>query len=154
MVVKTSVVEAKGIGKKDYTQGIEFSVEPTIRSYQEVYSNWQAVAVVAGATVQTDITIPGGHVAIAYDFYATFPTLTLLRMVVEAVDAGVIVGIIRESKHGSITKHLTKGFPFLDIVRFTLENLSSVDLVVNIGVVGIYTDEEHYYLTTALPYIP
>jgi hypothetical protein len=144
--VITFAFEAKGIGRKDYSSGVELSVEPTIRSYQSVYSEWQTIAVAAGATVIRNIVIPSGYVAIVYDYFATFPTLTLLRLVVETIDDGVVGPVVKESSYGSISKHLAKGFPFLQTIRFTVENLSTVALDVNIGAVGIYTDEEHYYL--------
>lgn len=147
-ITATFPVAERGVGRRDYSSGIEFSVEPTIRSYQSVYSEWQTIAVAAGATVVTDIAIAGGYVAIAYDFYATFPTFTLLRLIVETVSDGVVGAVIKESGYGSIAKHLAKGFPFFQTIRFTVENLGPNDLEVNIGAVGIYTDEEHYYLLT------
>lgn len=144
--VTTFAFESRGIGRKDYSSGIEFAVEPLIRSYQEVYSDWQTIAVAAGATVIKDIAITSGYVAIVYDFFATFPTFTLLRLLAQAVSAGVASNIIMESGYGSIQKHLAKGFPFFQTIRFIVQNLGAVALDVNIGAVGIYTDEQHYYL--------
>ena len=144
--VQTFAFEARGVGRKDYSSGIEFAVVPLIRSYQEVYSEWQTIAVAAGATVIKDIAIAGGYVAIVYDYFATFPTFTLLRLLAQALTDGVASNVIMGSGYGSIQKHLAKGFPFFQTIRFTVENLGTVDLDVNIGAVGIYTDEEHYYL--------
>lgn len=150
MPVETFVVEARGIGRADYSTGIEAAVEPTIRSYQQVYSHWEEVTVPAGADLVTDIAIPGGYVAIVYDFFATAPVLSLLSLDVYAISNGIPFGAITKSGYGSIEEHLPKGFPFFETIRFTVHNFSDADLDVNIGAVGIYTDETHYYLTVGV----
>lgn len=145
-VTSIITVEARGIGVRDYSSGIEFSVEPTIRSYQEVYSNWQVVSVPAGADLVTNIAIPSGYVAIVYDFFASIPLPTLLGLTVAAVSGALIANVLTKRDYGTVVEHLSKGFPFFETMRFTIHNFHSVALDVNIGAVGIYTDEEHYYL--------
>lgn len=147
MPIETSIVPAKGIGRKDYSSGVEFSVEPVIRSYQSVYSAWDCVTVPAGADLTVDVQIATGYVAIVYDFYAVIPQHTLLGLAVAAVSGGVVAPIITKQGYGSIMEHLSKGFPLFEMIRFTITNFSDVDLDVDIGAVGIYTDEDHYYLT-------
>jgi len=142
----TFTVPAKGVGRADYSTGIEFAVEPTIRSYQQVYSHWETVTVPAGADLVTDIDILGGYVAIVYDFFVTAPVLSLLSLAVDAVSDGIPSGVIVKSGYGSIAEHLPKGFPFFEVIRFTVHNFSDADLEVNIGAVGIYTAETQYYL--------
>jgi len=147
MTVKTSIVEAKGVGRKDYSSGVELSVEPVIRSYQSVYSAWDLVTVPAVSDLIVDIPIATGYVAIVNDFFASFPGLTLLEMKVKAVSNGVVADIVAKSGYGSVVAHLPKGFPFDEIVRFILHNYAAFDILVDIGAVGIYTDSEHYLLT-------
>jgi len=149
MKVETLIAKAKGVGRKDYSLGVEFSVEPVIRSYQSAYSEWDYVTVPAGADLTVDVAIPTGHVAIVYDFFASFPNLTLLEMKVRAVSGGVVGEVGAKSGYGSVIIHLPKGFPFDEIVRFVLHNYAAFDVDVDIGAVGIYTDLEHYTLTVA-----
>ena len=149
----TFVFPARGVGRRDYSLMIEHAVEPTIRSYQGVYSEWQTISVDAGDDTQVDIAIPGGNVAIVYDFFASAPVSTLLALTVYAVSDAIAGLVIRRTKYGSIAAHLTKGFPFLGIIRFVVHNYSAVDLVdvVDIGAVGIYTSEQEYYLRIVTP---
>lgn len=147
-VERTYAVEAEGIGRRDYSTGTEFSVEPVIRSYQSVYSSWDYVTVPAGSDLTVDIAIPTGYVAIVYDFYATGPYSTLLEMNVQAISGGVSGDVVTKSGYGAIVSHLPKGFPFDEIIRFVLHNYAVFDVDIDIGAVGIYTDQEHYLLTT------
>lgn len=145
--VTTFTFEARGIGRKDYSTGVEFSVEPLIMSYQDEYSSWQTVTVPAGSDLVTDILIPGGHVAIVYDYFASITQMTLLGLLVQAVSGLVVHNVVTKQGYGTVAEHLLKGFPFFEIIRFTIHNFHTAPLDVNIGAVGIYTDEEHYYLT-------
>ncbi len=151
MKTETFAVVATGVGRADYTQGTELSVEPTIRSYQSVYNSWQTITVPALGNLVTDVAIPGGHVAILYDFFATIPLKALLGLRVFAVSGIVVSEVLNRYKYGSIDAHLSKGFPFFQTLRFTVYNYMATPLDVNIGAVGIYTDEEHYYLSTSPP---
>lgn len=142
-------VPVKRVGRSDYSTGIEFSVEPVIRSYQSAYSNWDTVTIPAGADLTTDIAIPGGFVALVYDFFATAPVSSLISMLVQTISEGVIYTVVSKSDYGSVVSHLPKGFPFFEVLRFVLHNYADEDIDVDIGAVGIYTDEEHYYLISA-----
>jgi hypothetical protein len=155
MPVEIFAVPAVGIGRRDYSSTTEFTVEPTIRSYQQVYNNWQVISVPGGADKVVDIAIPGGFVVIVYDFFAAVPDLLLLRLLVETVhSSGLALGIVSAVRYGSIAEHLPKGFPFFQKMRFTVHNYDAVARDAEIGAVGIYTDEEHYYqvLPQAAPF--
>lgn len=147
MPIRTFAVAPSGVGRRDYSTGIESSVEPVIGSYQEVYSEWQTVTVPAGNDLVTDIAIAGGYVAIVYDFFASAPLLALLGMTVEAVSGATVGTVLSKQGYGTIVEHLAKGFPFFETLRITIHNFHTEALDVNIGVVGISTNEEHYYLT-------
>jgi len=149
----TFVFPARGVGRKDYSLTIEHAVEPVIRSYQGVYSEWQTISVDAGDDTQVDIAIPVANVAIVSDFFVSAPVSTLLGLTVYAVSDAIAGLVIRRTKYGSIAEHLTKGFPFFEIVRFVVHNYSAADLVdnVDIGAVGIYTSEQEYYLRIVTP---
>lgn len=144
MPAPTFAVPITGVGRADYSDGVEFSVEPTIRSYQQVYSEWRTVTVPAGADLVVNIPIPTGYVAMVYDFFATVRDLILLRMLVQSVSGVVIADVITQQRYGSLAAKLPKGYPFFANVRFTIHNYGIVARDVNVGAVGIYTDVSHY----------
>ena len=146
MPVKTFTVEKIGIGRADYSAGIEFSVEPVIRSYQDVYSYWDTLTVAPGSSEIKDVAISLGYMVLLYDFFATHPTNQMISLSVYTVAAGVAGRVVEESKHGSISKHLSKGFPFFETVRFKVENMGEDVLDINIGTMGIITSREEYFL--------
>lgn len=143
---ETFAVPVKGVGRKDYSAGIEFSVEPVIRSYQDVYNYWDTLTVAPGSSETKDVEINLGYMVLLYDFFATHPTNQMISLSVYTVAAGVAGRVVEESKHGSISKHLSKGFPFFEIVRFKVENMGEDILDINIGTIGIITSREEYFL--------
>lgn len=143
---ETFAVPVKGVGRKDYSAGIEFSVEPVIRSYQDVYNYWDTLTVAPGSLETKDVVISLGYMVLLYDFFATHPTNQMISLSVYTVAAGVAGRVVEESKHGSISKHLSKGFPFFEIVRFKVENMGEDILDINIGTIGIITSREEYFL--------
>lgn len=148
VVEKTWTVEAKGIGKVDYSSGIEFSVEPVISSWQSVYIYREAVIVPAGGSLITDVQVDLGQVALLYNFYASIPSNRLIRLKIDAVDSlGAVAFVIDRSSYQTIAAPLLRGFSFLNIIRFTVYNYGSVDEEnMRIGCAGFYTTAEEYYI--------
>ena len=145
-IVKTLPVKAKGVGRKDYSETTEFSVQSVIRSYQQVYNYWETVTVGAGATVVKDIPITSKYVALVYDFYASMPQSHLFRMTITAI-SGPITGVVAtKNGYGSIYIQLSKGFAFFQTIRFTLQNFGAFSSDITIGAIGIFTDERNYNL--------
>lgn len=138
--------EERGIGRKDYSAAVEFSVEPIIRSYQEDYSYWDTITVAAGDIVTKDVAISTGYVVLLYDFFATIPTYELISLSVFAISDGVVGRVIEETKYGSIDAHLSKGAPFFQTIRFRVENMGENSLDINIGTTGIETTRSTYLL--------
>lgn len=146
MPATTFAVEPKGVGRKDYSSGTEMSVEPVIRSYQDVYSHFDTVTVPAGATVVKDVSVDLGFVVLLYDYFAAIPSTQLVSLSVRSVTAGIAARFLEVSKHGSITEHISKGVPFFETVRFSITNSGAIDVDVTFGAVGIITSRENYYL--------
>lgn len=151
--IKTFAFEAKGVGRKDYSSGIELSVEPVIRSYQDVWNHWDTVTILPGASQTINIALATGKVALLYDFYAQIQTNELIEMRVYTVTAGVAGRVVQKSKHGSIAEHLSKGFPFYEIVRFILYNRGENSIDFTYGAVGIVTGREEYFMQM-FPQVP
>jgi len=150
MPVEVFTVNAKGVGRKDYSSMIEHSVEPVIRSYQEDYSYWDTITVAAGAQETKDVEITTGYVVLLYDFFASIPTNQLISLSVFAVSDAAVARIIEVSKHGSIDAHIAKGVPFFQTIRFRLENMGGEDIDINFGTLGIITSRETYFLLAPL----
>lgn len=149
MPVKEFIVESRGVGRKDYSQIVEHTVEPVIRSYQSLYNDWDEITVPAGADFTHDFTIDSEYVAMVFDFFASAPVSSLLRMLIQSVDIEtLIVGItVDECGYGRVEKHISKGSPFQDIIRFVIHNFGDSDVDVTIGAIGILTEAKQYQLT-------
>lgn len=148
MNVETSVVTARGVGRKDYSGATEMSVEPLISSWQSVYLYHEGLFVPAGGYMVRDVETPLNQVVLLYDFFASIPANRLIRLKVEAVDAlGVPYVNVDETAFQTVTQHISKGYPFFKTIRFTAYNYGD-DNEWNfwIGCAGLYTSEEQYYV--------
>lgn len=147
MKVSIFTVPARGIGRKDYSEATEKFVEPVISSWQSVYLYRQLVTVPAGGSVVTNVAVPLNQVVLLYDFFASIPANSLIRLVVESIDqAGTAVIVVDESAYQTVVTHLLKGFPFFITIRFTTYNYGGVDQGFRIGCSGLYTSLEEYFI--------
>lgn len=142
----TFPVIARGIGRKDYSTATEVSVEPVISSWQSVYLFYKQVIVPAGGSLVTDVEVELDQVVLLYDFFASIPANRLIRLVVEAVDPlGITAPTVDETAYQTIETHISKGYPFFKIIRFTTYNYGDVDeKYFRIGCAGLYTTKEQY----------
>lgn len=144
-----TTVAARGTGRKDYSQNIEFIVEPLIRSYQQQYTYYDEYDDVApGSSAIVDIPITTGTVAFVYDFrLATFAKI-LIGLTIQAVGTdGVVAHVAYARGYTNLYHNIPAGFPFFNIIRATYYNLSdkTADLVLSMS--GMYTSEKEYHLT-------
>ncbi|GAH04933.1 unnamed protein product [marine sediment metagenome] len=84
---KTFAVVPTGVGRPDYSQNVEKSVEPQIRSWQQEYQHFEEIDVPAGESITTEIPITAQTVVIVYDFYLSAPRNVLLHMKLEFLTA-------------------------------------------------------------------
>ncbi len=150
MRTEVYAVVSRGIGRRDYSQGIEESVEPLTSSYQESYSDWDFQLVPAGGSITRNFAIPTGRVIVAYDFWASFPQFTLLQLQVLAYRIlpapPVLSQVLITTAYGSIETRVTKGEPFYSgDARFVITNYAANDVWVSFGFAGIAVDEGQYY---------
>lgn len=149
MPVHEFAVEERGIGRKDYSLMTEFSVEPTIRSHQSLYSYCDLITVPANSSKVIDVEIPLEQVVLLYDFLASIPSNNLVRMVVTAVAPDESTGIaIDKTSYQAVEAHLLKGYIFFHIIRFTLYNYRDAEeTFMRISCNGLYTSEKEYYMS-------
>lgn len=144
---QTFVVIATGVGRKDYSQQVEQSVEPIVRSYQNSYL-LDEVYVVNGLSTRTiDVTIPANTVVLLYDFLASQVTAAnILGLQVLAIDSAGLVNSIF-SKYGiqAVEHHHSRGAPVFQRIRIVLTNTAVGAVTVYVTIAGIVTGVEEYY---------
>jgi len=139
-------VTTTGVGRRDYSQNIEESVEPEIRSYQAEYKHFEGMDVEAGATVQTEIKITEETVIMIYDFWLSTPSNAMLHLQVEFFSkAGTWEEMADKSSLQTVEIHYTRGFPLFDKYRISVTNYGLNDIVALFSAHGIVTSEEIYY---------
>jgi hypothetical protein len=135
-----------GVGRKDYSQQVEYSVEPIVRSYQESYVLDEVYNVGAGLTRTIDVTIPLDSVVLLYDFIASQTGGTLLNFQVFAVDsAGVASSIFSKYGFQRVEHHHSRGAPVFQQIRIALTNFALVGVSVYVTIAGIVVGSREYY---------
>ncbi len=139
-------VVSTGVGRPDYSQSVELSVEPEIRSWQEEYKHFEEIDVSAGDSVTTEIDITEETVVIVYDFYLSAPRNVLLHMDLEFfTEAGAWASIIESSGYQTVPIHYARGFPLFRKYRVTITNYGEVDVLCRFSAHGTVTAENIYY---------
>jgi len=157
MVEKTVyTVPTVGIGRKDFSESVQQSVEPLISSYQSDYhfSNESIIpdpllAVLPGEARQLDIALPAGNVVFAYDSYLSCadPTGTApISLEVFTFDAvtGAPFSVARVYGIQHVELRLSKGTSFRDTMRIVVTNNSAGALDFQFHTHGFYTSQAQY----------
>lgn len=135
------------MGRKDYSQQVEQSVEPIIRSYQNSYVIDELYTVNALSTRTITIDIPLETVVLLYDFLASqVDAADILGMQVLAVDsAGNASSIFSKFGIQAVEHHHSRGAPVFKQVRLVLTNTTVAAMTVYVTIAGIRTSVESYY---------
>lgn len=147
---QTFTVTATGVGRKDYSQQVEYSVEPVVRSYQDSYVLDEVYTVDASSSRTITVDIPVSTVVLLYDFLASCTANRLIGFQVSAVDsAGLTSSIFSKYGYQKVEHHHSRGAPVLASVQIVLTNgcASSVDIYVTL--VGIVTGVEEFFQTVS-----
>jgi len=139
--VQEYAVQVQGIGRLDYSSGVEVTTEPFVTSWQSGYNYANMISVPAAGSTVVDVAIPTALVVILYDFFASIPANRLIRLVVETLDTlGVSSRPVDKSGYQSIRAHVSKGIYSVTTIRFTLYNYATVvENEMVIGCSGMYT---------------
>lgn len=144
----TFPVNVIGVGRKDYSQQVEYSVEPIVRSYQDSYVLDEVYTVAANSTRTITVNIPVSTVVLLYDFLASCTANRMIGLQVNAVDtAGLVSSIF--SKHGyqKVEHHHSRGAPVLAQIQVILSNDCDTSVDIYVTLVGIVTGVEEYFQT-------
>ena len=143
---RTFTVTPTGVGRKDYSQNVEESVEPEIRSYQAEYNHFEEIVLAAGATVQTEIDITAQTVIMMYDFWLSTPSNEMLHLKVEFYSAaGTWEEMADKSSLQTVEIHYTRGFPLFRKYRITVTNYGINAIAALFSAHGVVTEEDIYY---------
>ena len=149
-VIKSKALVATGVGRKDYSQNVEFAVEPQIRSWQSEYRRYMDLEVPAGGTIVTEIDIVEKTVVMLYDVYLSAPLNSMLRIKLDFFSTtGTWEQITDKTDLQTVEIHYARGFPLFDKYRITVTNYGTTDLTgdhtASFSAHGIVTAEEEYY---------
>ena len=151
-VIGSKALVAVGVGRKDYSQNVEFAVEPMIRSHQSDYSIYEEIAVAAGATVTMEIDIEEETVVIVYDFYLSVPANIMIEVHYEFFSAiGTWISFARQSGYQTIPLNFARGWPLFDKYRITITNHDALDVTCHFSAHGVVTSESEYYGKLTVP---
>jgi len=144
---KTFAVVPTGVGRPDYSQSVELSVEPQIRSRQEEYKHFEEIEVPAnGVPITTVIEITARTVVIVYDFFLSAPMNVLLHMNLEFLSADGTWGtLIEDSGYQTVPVRYSRGFPLFRRYRVTITNYGDAATLCRFSAHGIVTEENIYY---------
>ena len=139
--VEVYSVQPQGIGRVDYSSGVEVTTEPFVTSWQSGYNYASLQTVPAAGNTVVNVAIPTGRVVILYDFFASVPSNKLIRLVVETIDTlGVASRPVDKLEYQKIAAHVSKGMYSVDNIRFTVYNYAAVvENEMVIGCSGMYT---------------
>ncbi len=144
---KSFTVVPTGIGRRDFSQNIEQSVEPLIESWQEDYLYNVALGVPAFSAATHEIDITEKTVVMIYDLFLSVALNALLVLHVEAYVDGVWTHMAYMESYQTVKIHLSRGFPIFDKYRITITNYSTtLALTCFFSSHGIVTDEDFYYM--------
>lgn len=145
---KTSVsVVSIGIGRKDYSVNVEYSVQPLIRSWQDKYSYSNLIPVAAGAEVITVIPIPAADLYILYDLNISAEKNVLLRLQVDEWDPVTLAwidAVFVKSGYQRVDLQIPDGFIFGDQYRVRVKNYSAFNLTIPLDISGIKASKANY----------
>lgn len=144
---QTFAVTPTGIGRKDYSQQIEQSVEPIVRSYQQSYILDEVYVVDALSTRTIDVDIPLDTVVLLYDFLASqVDAADVLGLQVYAIDTtGVASSIFSKFGVQQVEHHHSRGAPVFQQIRIVLTNPTGASMTVYLTIAGIQTSVEEYH---------
>lgn len=146
----TFAVTATGVGRKDYSQQVEQSVEPIVRSYQSPYVLDEVYVVGAASTRTINVTIPTDTVVLLYDFLASQTgAANVVGLQVYAVDAtGLANSIFSKFGVQAVEHHHSRGAPVFQQIRIVLTN-PGAQATIYVTIAGIMTGVEEYYQEVA-----
>lgn len=145
-VDSSKTITAVGVGRSDYSQNVEQSVEPIISSWQSGYNTYKAFSVDPAETHTEEILIDTDYVIIPYDFYLScYPSVDLSLEIDIYSALGNWIPILNKQGTQFIDALLSKGFAMARKWRIKVINNGGVLTDCYFAAYGITTSETEYY---------
>lgn len=135
-----------GVGRADYSQSVEQSVEPVVTSWQQDYNDYETFTITAGSSTSQEVTVTADYVIMLYDFYLSSSEANVLELAIDMLSAaGNWVVVARKSATQYIDINLSKGFAFFKKFRIRAWNYGGTDAPCYFSAHGIITTETQYF---------
>jgi hypothetical protein len=145
-VDSSKTVTSLGVGRVDYSQSVEQSVEPIIRGWQSGYNAYKTFTVGAGDTHIEEILIDSTNIIIVYDFYLScYPSADLSFEVDFYSRLGNWINIVNKQGTQCVDVRLSKGWPMARKWRIIVINNGGGAVDCYFSAHGITTSETEYY---------
>lgn len=121
----TFTVTATGVGRTDYSQDVQKTVEPVAYNWQETYSDYQAFSLNVGESATIEIPIALLHKILLYEYYLSCYPASNLLLQVDYFDAttGLWSNLIAKTANQHVDVRFERGFPFTTKYRIIATNL-------------------------------
>ena len=143
---KSFTVVPTGIGRRDFSQNVEQSVEPLVESWQSDYLYNVALLLPGFSASIHEIDITEETVVMIYDLFLSVALNVLLILHVEAYVDGVWTHMAYMESYQTVKIHLSRGFPLFDKYRITITNYGTETLVCFFSSHGIVTGDDFYHM--------
>ena len=141
-----------GVGRSDYSENIEQSVEPIIQSYQSEYHYSNTVNIGPGATEVIEVILPTNYVALIYDIYVTNPNNILVDVFMQYFTAaGTWRGFAAKQDMVTVEIHFSKSWLLSNKYRFNITNTGMAAADFTFSAHGVWTTGQIYYASIVPP---
>lgn len=144
---QTFAVTPTGVGRTDYSQGVEASVEPIIRSWQAPYQVYSSFHLTPLTSHIEEFLILAGFVAVPFDFYLSSIPAVALDLAIDVFSSnGIYERAVQKSGTQFIDVRVAKGIPFTTKWRITARNNDAfIATDCYFSAFGITAGESSYY---------
>jgi hypothetical protein len=151
---ETYAITTTGVGRVDYSQDVQKSVEPITTSWQSQYKEYDQFSVLGLSTVTRDYLLNQGYVVMVYDYYLSSPSNVAIELAVDMYSAlGNWLEIAHKIANQYVDLNIAKGWPFFNKWRIRVINANVLPIDCYFSAHGITTTETEYY-GTGVPGIP
>lgn len=142
---------ATGVGRVDYSQDVQKSVEPITQSWQRTYKDYAAFALNVGDSATFVINIASGFELLLYDFYLSCEPASDIQLDVLYYNTliGAYQGMLTKSANQHVDAHFEKGFPFIGSYQVVATNLGLAPIDCFYSALGIETLRSQIVLPTS-----
>lgn len=152
-IVESHEIPATGVGRKDHSRKIEYSIEPVVdSSFQQEFSIVHTTNVTAGATHVYIYTFSEDLIMVVEDFTVSGPAHGLYRGHLHAttLPQGTypypVVAICQSYGYGKVSREIPPAYALLSPVYIAMVNYIPKALDLTCSLTGHYLSYERYHM--------